>query len=83
MASFCEVYRMQPVCLNWVFLYDRLYSVFQAVNRVGLIAVSTSSAVVVDGSPPVAGHVYDVINASHTNDIDYTVRIVFIFKVRH
>ena len=55
---------------------------FQAVNRVGLIAVATTSAVVVDGSPPVAGHVYDVINASHTKDIDYTVRIVFIFEVR-
>ena len=46
---------------------------FQAVNRVGLTAVTTSRAVIVDASPPAAGHVYDVIDDTQTTDVDYTV----------
>ncbi|KAK2161993.1 hypothetical protein NP493_1549g00025 [Ridgeia piscesae] len=49
-----------------------VYVTVQAVNRVGLTAVTTSRAVIVDTTCPDAGHVYDVINAGQTNDSDYT-----------
>ena len=50
-------------------------TILQAVNGVGLTAVTTSRAVIVDMSSPVAGHVYDVISDGQTNDSDYTVCI--------
>ncbi|KAK2183533.1 hypothetical protein NP493_308g03123 [Ridgeia piscesae] len=49
-----------------------VYVSVQAVNRVGLTAVATSRAVIVDASPPAAGHVYDVIDDTQTTDVDYT-----------
>ncbi|KAI0242789.1 hypothetical protein LSAT2_011095 [Lamellibrachia satsuma] len=42
-----------------------VYVSVQAVNRVGLTAVTTSRAVIVDASPPIAGHVYDVTSGFH------------------
>ena len=45
------------------------------MNRVGLTAVVTSRAVIVDASSPAACYVYDVISDTQTIDIDYTVRV--------
>ena len=47
--------------------------ILQAVNRVGLTAVATSRAVIVDASAPLAGQVYDTINGVDSEDADYTV----------
>ncbi|KAI0232203.1 hypothetical protein LSAT2_017453, partial [Lamellibrachia satsuma] len=48
-----------------------VYVSVQAVNRVDLTAVTTSRAVIVDASPPIAGHVYDVTTNTQTTDTDY------------
>ena len=45
------------------------------MNTVGLTAVVTSRAVIVDASSPAAGYVYDVISDTQTLDIDYTVSV--------
>ena len=50
-------------------------NLFQAVNRVGLVSTTSSSGIMVDSSPPVLGHVYDVIDDAQTKDADYTVSI--------
>ncbi|KAK2158684.1 hypothetical protein NP493_1763g00001 [Ridgeia piscesae] len=49
-----------------------VYVTVQAVNRVGLTAVTTSRAVIVDTTSPLAGHVYDVISDGQNTDSDYT-----------
>ena len=55
--------------------YDRVCNLFQAVNRVGLVSTTSSNGIMVDSSPPVLGHVYDVIDDGQTKDADYTVSI--------
>ena len=52
--------------------------ILQAVNTVGLNAVVTSTAVIVDASSPAAGYVDDVVSNIQNNDIDYTVSVVII-----
>ena len=42
----------------------------------GLTAVTRSRAVIVDASPPIAGHVYDVTTNTQTRDTDYMVSIM-------
>ena len=45
----------------------------------GLTTVTTSRAVIVDASSPVAGHIYDITKASQTTDSDYTVCITITY----
>ena len=37
--------------------------------------MTVSRAVIVDASPPMAGHVYDVTTNTQTTDADYTVSV--------
>ena len=46
---------------------------FQATNGAGLTSQIVSRAVIIDTSPPIAGHVYDVTADNPTTDVDFQV----------